>query len=165
MSSFFKNSNSLTCGIAFAFLGGMLWIIIAANRNTMKDFESTLSPKQLVVMEDVKKMRFQIWIKGLFFGFIIALLAARFLPINLGGQNMNACAVAAIAMGINYFYYSFASKPLRMIDHLQPGQVSGWSAVSKDMQKKYHIGLILGLVGSFLLTKGLSNYTSVQAGG
>jgi len=159
-----SNSKTLTCGIAFAFLGGMLWLIIAANRSTIKDFESTLSPQQLAVMEDVKKTRFQIWIKGLFFGFIIALLSARFLPINLGGDNINACAIAAIAMGINYFYYIFASKPVRMIDHLKPGQVTEWAAVRKEMQNKYHIGLILGLVGSFLLTKGLSSSSS-QIGG
>lgn len=162
--SVFTKSKSLTCGIAFAFIGGMLWLIIAANRNVIKSFESTLSPEQIIIMEKIKKMRFQIWIKGLAFGFIIALLAARFLPINLGGDNMNACAIAAIAMGINYFYYIFSSKPLRMIDHLKPGQVAGWSAVSKEMQNKYHMGLVLGLVGSFLLTRGLSS-SSTQIGG
>ena len=123
----------------------------------MKSFQNSLTPKQKIIMEKINKERFQIWIKGLFFGFIIALLSARFLPINLGGENMNACAIAAIAMGVNYFYYIFATKSIRMIDYLTPDQIPAWSQVSQDMQNKYHIGLLLGLVGSFLLTKGLSN--------
>lgn len=156
-----SKSNSFTCAIAFAFIGGMLWIVIAANRNTMQSFETSFTPEQKVIMEEIKKHRFQLWIKGLLFGLLIALLAAKFLPVNLGGQNMNACAIAAIAMGVNYFYYVLSPKPKAMIDFLRPEQIPAWRAVSKDMQKKYHIGLLLGFIGSFLLTKGLSNYSQV----
>ena len=161
----FTTSKSFMCAIAFAFIGGMLWLVIAANRKTLDNFTKSLTPQQRNIMEEIKKMRFQIWIRGLVFGFIIALLSARFLPIDFGGENMNACAIAAIAMGINYFYYMFSNKPIEMIDYLRPEQIEAWKAVKNEMQFKYHIGIVLGLVGSFLLTKGLSNYKNPQVGG
>ena len=42
------NTNSpLTCAIAFAFIGGMLWVILTANNSK----ELSLSPQQTVIME------------------------------------------------------------------------------------------------------------------
>lgn len=163
--SLIPRSKSFMCAIAFAFIGGMLWLVIAANRTVINNFTKNLDVKQMKIMEEIKKMRFQLWIRGLFFGFIIALLAARFLPVDFGGENSNACAIAAIAMGINYFYYMFSSKPIEMIDYLRPDQIEDWKLVKNEMQFKYHVGIVLGLVGSFLLTKGLSNYDNSQIGG
>lgn len=160
-----KSNSPLTCAIAFAFIGGMLWLIITANNSTMKNFMTQLTPDQVVVLERIKKTRFQLWAKGLLIGFLIALIAAKFLPIS--GENMNACAISAIAMGVNYFYYMLSSKEENMLSYLRPEQIPAWLEIKNMMSTKYHIGMILGFVGSFLLAKGLnsSDNSIIQRGG
>lgn len=158
-------NSALMCAIASAFICGMLWLIITSNKSVLSNFENTLSREQLEIMEKIKKERFKIWAQGLLIGFIIALLSARFLPY-FKGENMHACAVAAIAMGINYIYYVLYPKTDNMLVHLRPEQLQPYQEVKSMMSFKYHVGLLLGFIGSFLLTKGLSNYTNLtQLGG
>jgi hypothetical protein len=158
--------SALLCAIATAFICGMLWLIITSNKSVLSNFESSLSREQLEIMEKIKKERFKIWAQGLLFGFIIALLAARFLPFEIKGENMHACAIAAIAMGFNYIYYILYPKSNNMLTHLRPEQLQPYQEIKSMMMFKYHVGLLLGFVGSFLLTKGLSNYTNLnQLGG
>jgi hypothetical protein len=150
-----KSNSPLTCAIAFAFIGGMLWLVVTANNSTMNNFVSQLNQDQLIVLERIKKARFQLWAKGLLLGFVIALIAAKFLPIN--GENASACGVAAIAMGVNYFYYMLSPKEENLISYLRPEQIPAWLEVKNMMSSKYHIGMLCGLIGSFLLAKGLSS--------
>jgi hypothetical protein len=156
-----KSNSPLTCAIAFAFIGGMLWLVITNNNTTMNTFLGQLTPEQAVVMERIKKIRFQIWAKGLLIGFIVALVAAKFLPIS--GENMNACAISAIAMGVNYFYYMLSPKSENMVSYLRPEQVPAWLEVKNMMSTKYHIGMLLGFIGSFLLAKGLNSSSSLTS--
>ena len=149
-----KSNSPLTCGIAFALIGGMIWIVITTNSSNFTKENINLTSDQMIVFERIKKRRFQIWTKGLLLGFLVALIAAKFLPIN--GENMSACAVSAIAMGVNYFYYMLSPKEEEMISYLRPEQIQGWTNVRKTMSRKYQIGMILGIVGSFLLAKGLN---------
>ena len=55
--SFFGNAKSqtLTCAIAFAFIGGMLWLVITANRATMSEFDKSMTAEQHLMMEEIKK--------------------------------------------------------------------------------------------------------------
>lgn len=154
-----KSNSPLTCAVAFAFIGGMLWLVVTSNN--MNNFLSQLSPDQLVVLERIKKARFQIWTKGLLLGFVIALIAAKFLPI--GGENVSACTVAAIAMGTNYFYYMLSPKEEEMISYLRPEQIPAWLEVKNSMSRKYNIGMLCGFIGSFLLAKGLSHQGMSQS--
>lgn len=158
-------NSALMCAISSAFICGMLWIIVTSNKNVMSDFEKTFSKEQLELMEKIKKERFKVWAQGLLFGFIIALLSARFFPYEVKGENMHACMIAAIAMGFNYIYYILYPKKYNMLTHLRPEQLHSYNQVKSTMMFKYHIGLLLGFIGSFLLTKGLSNYTNNQEGG
>jgi len=53
-------------------------------------------------------------------------------------------------------YYMLYPKSAYMVNNLEnKDQSSKWLAVYKTMQYKYHVGMILGLVGYFLLSYGL----------
>ena len=158
-----KTNSPITCAVAFALIGGMLWLTITTNGSTMNNFLSKLTPDQMVVYKRIEKMRFQIWAKGLLLGFIVALMTAKFLPIE--GENMSACAVASIAMSVNYLYYTLSQKNENMLSYLKQEQIASWLEVKSMMTTKYHIGMLLGLIGSFLLSKGLSQTQSSQIGG
>ena len=158
-----KSNSPITCAIAFAFIGGMLWLTITTNGSIMNNFVSSLTPEQMAVYKRIEKLRFQIWAKGMLLGLAVALVAAKFLPIE--GENMGACAISAIAMGVNYLYYTLSPKNENMISYLKPEQISSWLEVKNMMTSKYHIGMLLGLIGGFLLSKGLNTSQSLQRGG
>jgi hypothetical protein len=145
---------------------GMLWLILTADRGLIAEYKDSLEPYQKQIMEIVSKHRMKIWLQGMGLGLVLAIVLGRFVISPLGlGPNANACAFTAILMGVNYMYYMLAPKGTYMISHLRKDQVPGWLAVSKMMQRRYTMGLLLGLVGSFLLSKDLPNLLGGVLGG
>ena len=149
-------NSTLSCSIASALIMGMLWLILTADRGLIADYKNSLEPYQKKIMDIVSKHRMKIWLQGMGLGLVIAIVMRQFVLPTIG-PNTDACAFTAIMMGVNYMYYMLAPKGTYMISHLRDDQVPGWLAVSKMMQRRYTMGLLLGLVGSFLLSKDLPN--------
>ncbi len=143
-----------TCAIAAAFLGGMLWIMFTADKDVLMRYKHSLNDKQLGVYRFVAVNRARIAMTGFMYG---AVLGGLYLLMNRRQAGVvNGCVFAAIAMGVNYFYYNLSDKGTYMIQHLEKSQVPGWLEAKKMMQTKYHVGMLIGLVGCFLMGKGLS---------
>lgn len=143
-----------TCAVAAALIGGMLWIMLTADKGIMNAYKATMTEKQLAIKRAISMNRAIISIQGFMLGAAIALVWL--FTYGRGAPGVKGCIFAAIAMGVNYFYYMLSDKGTYMVQHLKPDQIDEWLAVKKMMQQKYHIGMLLGLGGCFLLGKGLS---------
>ena len=142
------------CATASAFLGGMLWIMLTANKETLNAYEATMNEKQLALKRAISMNRALISVQGFLLG--IALALVWLYTYGRGSATVKGCVFAAIAMGVNYFYYMLADKGTYMVQHLQPDQIDEWLAVKTMMQRKYHVGMLLGLAGCYFLGKGIS---------
>jgi hypothetical protein len=65
------------------------------------------------------------------------------------------CTVAAITLATNYFYYVLSPKSDWMVLHFKhdkPEDAANWLRVYRGMQVNYHVGLVLGIAGTVLLS-------------
>jgi hypothetical protein len=61
--------------------------------------------------------------------------------------------VAAITLATNYFYYVLSPKSDWMVLHLKKSSdAANWLQVYRAMQVNYHVGLVLGIAGTVLLS-------------
>ena len=143
-----------SCIVASAFLGGMVWIMLNTEKETKKEYIKSMDAKQIAIKRAIAKNRAWIWIKGIVIGLIAGLLYLyTYVP---GSANFKGCMFAAIVMTVNYFYYMLADKGTYMVQHLRQDQIGEWLAVKKMYQTNYHVGMLLGVAGFFLLGRGLS---------
>ena len=143
-----------SCAIASALLGGMVWIHLNTNEKTMYELKDTLDPKQKEIYSWIVQNRLRIWFTGLAWG--VALGVAWLMFSKMQNLQRN-CIFSAIVMGVNYVYYMVAPKGTYLIKHLDESQYDEWKNVKVMMQRNYTIGLVLGLVGCYFLSDGISN--------
>ena len=67
------------------------------------------------------------------------------------------CSVAAITLATNYFYYVLSPKSDWMVLHFKKNRnqnedAANWLRVYRGMQVNYHVGLVLGIAGTILLS-------------
>lgn len=144
----------ITCSISMALLIGMLWVNITADKNILQNFEKTFDKTQAKVYSEIKQNRLKLWIQGMILG--IGLGLAWLLSSN-ASAIIKTCGFTSISTLVNYFYYMLTTKPKYMIEYLRKDQIDEWLSVKLMMQRKYHIGLLLGVVGCFMLGKGFSS--------
>lgn len=140
------------CTVAGALIGGMLMIHLNTDRSVMGDFYQTFTPKQMMIMRHIKMMRMRIWATGLLVGLVVAYLLTPKLPSTLLRAD---CVFTGIALLVNYFWYMLCPKDVYMIEHLREDQVDEWLEVKKMMQRNYHLGMLVGGAGVFVLGNAL----------
>jgi hypothetical protein len=77
------------------------------------------------------------------------------------------CSVAAITLATNYFYYVLSPKSDWMVLHFNPqnnqnnnnNDAANWLRVYRGMQVNYHVGLVLGIAGTILLSNAFYSKT------
>lgn len=149
----------LTCAIACAFLGAMFWVMLTADKEVLTAFHASLSTEQAAKMDEIKAMRRNLWIKGMLFGLFAGFAVVWFAQGVLEwGAIMNSCLFSAVVMAVNYFVYMMSKKDQYMIEHLYPAQVPVWLETKKMFQRKYHIGLLVGLFSCFIFQMGLQSH-------
>lgn len=149
----FLNNFTATCAISSAFIMGMFWLIMTADRGALDTYKNQLEPHQQKIMSAIRKHRFKLWVQGLLLGFAVAFGTMYLLPQM--SANMGSCAFTAILMGVNYAYYMLSPKGSYMISHLRQEQIPAYLEVKKMMQGKYITGLVLGVIGTFLMSRGV----------
>ena len=151
------NSENISfCVVAAIFLGASIYTMITCNKcSPFIEYEQSLNPEQKVLYKQIVEERQKIYLTGLVLGTILAFAYLYFNKLDLNPLK-NSCIFVAIALITQYMYYMLYPKSAYMVNNLEnKDQSSKWLAVYKTMQYKYHIGMILGLVGYFLLSYGL----------
>lgn len=144
-----------SCGIAATLIAGMAYCTYMGNRSELvKSYMQTLTPDQQQTYAKIVAERRGIYLRGFGWGL---LLSALLLGIHHQYKSMSRaallCSVAAITLATNYFYYVLSPKSDWMVLHLNKKQdAANWLRVYRGMQVNYHVGLVLGIAGTILLS-------------
>jgi len=143
------------CLIASIFLGAsLLTTIKCTDCAPFSQYEQTLDEEQKQLYKEIKTERAGIYVKGLLLGMIFGGLYF----YNVMGTDYtlaHSCAILSIIMGTQYLVYQLHPKKNWMLNSLKTReQIDGWLEVYKHMKGKYHLGMLLGLVGFGLLSYG-----------
>ena len=148
----------ITCSIGLMFLIANLYVTFTADKTKQKqEFYNTLSEDKIEKYESIIKERRGIYLKGYGLGLILAFISL-FLYEKFGGNDKRKglnkiCFIGGITLLVNYFYYMLSPKTDYMVLHLnEENQRKKWLNINKTMQFKYHIGLLLGIIASMVLS-------------
>jgi len=142
------------CVLGAAFLGSSILTMMASKKSkNFVNFRKLLNQEQLQVYNSITKERMSIYIQGLIFGILLAVLVT--FNSSLKGTN-KLCVFVVIALGVNYLFYALHPKSTYMLLHLTSQQQNAaWLNINKEMKLRCKLGLLLGLVGYVLLGNGL----------
>ena len=151
-----------SCGIAATLIAGMAYCVYMGNRSKLvQDYMRTLSQDQQQTYANIVAERCGIYLRGFGWGL---LLSALLLGIHHQYAAMSRagllCTVAAITLATNYFYYILSPKSDWMVLHFKNNNdhdsknsdAANWLRVYRGMQVNYHVGLVLGIAGTVLLS-------------
>jgi len=114
-------------------------------------FYNTLDEKQKKIYKKVKVERLRIFLEGM----ILGLLLATVLVVSLNGvanENSRVCVFVFVTLIVNAFYYHLAPKSTYMVKHLdKEEQRVAWLEIYKTMKYKKIAGMLMGILGYFLL--------------
>jgi uncharacterized protein YacL len=118
-------------------------------------YRNSLSQEQLKIYQMVSKERLMLAIQGLALGIFLSFVVLLIYKNTLNPVS-NACLFTAIALFTQYLYYMLTPKlsMLQFLDNKE--QVNEWYKVYRFMQNRYHMGMLFGAIGYFLLGFGLS---------
>jgi hypothetical protein len=158
-----------SCGIAATLLAGMAYCTYMGNRSKLvQDYMRTLTADQQQTYAKIAEERRGIYLRGFGWGL---LLSALLLGIHHQYATMSRaallCSVAAITLATNYFYYVLSPKSDWMVLHFNAqnnqnnnnNDAANWLRVYRGMQVNYHVGLVLGIAGTILLSNAFYSKT------
>ena len=150
-----------SCGIAATLLAGMAYCTYMGNRTQlMQDYVRTLTPDQQQTYAKIVEERRGIYLRGFGWGLLLsALLLGIHHQYLTMSRTVLLCNVAAITLATNYFYYVLSPKSDWMVLHFKnannannASDAANWLRVYRGMQVNYHVGLVLGIAGTVLLS-------------
>lgn len=139
------------CSIAFAFILAMLFTMFYNNAD---EFEQILDDHQRDVYKKIKKQRMYLFLHGLIIGMACGIL---YLYIYKNqNQVQKTCTFVAIMFVCTYFYYILSPRDT-ILSHLNNSeQVNKWNQIRLKMKFRYHLGLLIGLIGGGLMCFGIN---------
>ena len=150
----------MICSVSFAisiiFIIGMIYMnIMVYNNKTVKNYRDQLSPELREKYDSIRKERCKIYFQGYILGFILSLFIILYNYIykkDKIGTVYIVCLVLATSFITNYFYYTLHPKSDWMLNNItNPQEAKAWLNMYKEMQKYYHTGMLLGLIGIGIL--------------
>ena len=147
-------NNKIYCLISAIFIGASLYTMIKCKScSPFKDYLSSLDEEQKKLYESIADERLSIYLQGVVIGVTISLVYLYFIK---GTYDIikHSCIFTAITLFVQYIYYSLTPKSAWMVTNLKnQEQTQDWLDVYKFMKYRYHMGMVLGLVGYFLLSR------------
>ena len=151
-----------SCGIAATLFAGMAYCTYMGNRTKLvQDYVQTLTEDQQQTYAKIVAERRGIYLRGFGWGLLLsALLLGIHHQYLTMSRTVLLCNVAAITLATNYFYYMLSPKSDWMVLHFENdnnsnndhSDAANWLRVYRGMQVNYHVGLVLGIAGTVLLS-------------
>tara|TARA_B100000575_G_C22949358_1_gene549108 strand:+ start:221 stop:691 length:471 start_codon:yes stop_codon:yes gene_type:complete len=151
---------AIFCLVGIVFVTAHLVMMFNADKiNQKKSFYETLTPDLVNKYENIIKERRNISLIGYILGLV---LAFSYLIYTKNIKKLNtynsAFFTAGITLLVNYFYYILSNKSDVMIIYLdKEEQRIEWQKIYRSMQLKYHLGLLLGVIGAGLFGSSICN--------
>jgi uncharacterized protein YacL len=152
----------ISCSISVSFIIGMIYFYWMTDKSTIvKEYKSKLPSDLQNRYEKIAKERMAISLQGFLYGFILSLFLI-FYNIRLRKEKMNTTSIVCLVMSTcfitNYFYYVLTPKSDYILNHTNSSeQVKAWLQMYKEMQYNYHMGIVLGIVGTGFLSFAFCN--------
>jgi len=142
------------CLLGFGFLGASFYTSLAKeNPAKFLALETSLDDSQKTIYGLVKAERLRLYLTGLTLGTLISLAFLYYNPPK--SLISTICLFVTISWTICIAFYMLMRKSTYMIQHLtSQDQVNKWLDVYRDMQWRWIVGFILGIVGYSLLCYG-----------
>ena len=136
---------SMSCIVAFALLGSMLYMLFSCNQNDkILYFLSLLDERQQKIYKNIMQERLNIYLQGWVLGLILGFIYLKYYSKN---SQSTYCAFVAIVLGATYAHYTLMPKSTYMLDHIETAQqAKDWLELYKHMKRSCHTGMILGVV-------------------
>lgn len=145
----------LTCGIGVALILGTLFVNLFSHYDggVIKKYRELLTPEQDKIYKEIVRERLRLYFVGQLLGVVLGIVYL-YLSKN-SSSTSRICMFLFIITMTQYFYYTLSPKSKWMLDYLTtPEQTQAWLEVYKHMMKLYHLGLVVGIVGYFIVVKG-----------
>lgn len=137
--------------ISFALTIAFLFATIATtfyNPSIKDDLVKELTIGELAVYFRITIMRRNIYLAGLFLGFLCALVYI-YLSTSTNYYTRLYGALT-ITFVVNYFFYILYPKPIYMLDILDSKKENkAWLKIYRYMQVRYHLAFVFGLLFAF----------------
>lgn len=145
------------CAIGVAFIIGTIITSLAWKGDPIfQTYLRTLDVKQINALENISQNRAALYLQGTIMGIILVALLS-ILGYKQLSPFTNGCTFVAIVLLTQYFYYILMPKSDWMLNHLKTQeQTKAWLGVYRHMSLRWHFGLLIGLVGYFLLGRGVA---------
>jgi len=136
---------SISCLIAFALLGSMIFLTFSMNKNDkILYFLSLLTPDQQQIYKNIIQERLNIYLQGFVIGLIIGLIYIKYYSSK---NTSTYCAFVAIVLVVTYAHYTLMPKSTYMLEHItNQEQSKAWLEIYKTMKYRCHIGMLLGAI-------------------
>tara|TARA_B100000161_G_C33530333_1_gene405696 strand:- start:192 stop:671 length:480 start_codon:yes stop_codon:yes gene_type:complete len=147
------------CLLASGFLGSSLYMMLTnKNSSGYSKLFNSLSKEKKEAFKKIKKERMIIWLKATLFGIFASITFSKFGKQIFGSENIfnRSCINTLIFFSIQYIVYIIHPKSDWMLNHVENNaQAKAWLSKYKYMQRKWHIGIVYGVIGYFLLNMTL----------
>jgi hypothetical protein len=151
----------LSLTIASGFIMASLFTMLQTKKEMLvSDFMRTLTPDQQNIYRKIVQERFDIYMMGQILGLI-----AGCVYLYLAQKRKIPCIQSVgtfllIVTTIQYFFYTLYPKSAMMTEYLtSPESMKEWTKIYKYMQRQYHMGFLVGIVGYSLIAYGVSRRT------
>ena len=143
------------CGISFAFLFTSFFMMISSKKDKFKD---SLGEKYLEIYTKIVNERREIWFLSTVIGIIVTYLYHNNFSMGTNTKIL-ACSNTLVFFLVQYFVYNLYPKKNWMLDHIsEKKDIKSWLEMYKNMKKKWHYGLIIGLLGYLFINYNMLKY-------
>lgn len=151
------------CYLSAGFIGSSIYMMLSKSSKHKKLYQ-TLNNKQKEVYKKIKKERLLIWLKATLLGVLFSIVFAKFgkYYFDMNNSFNRACIGTLIYYSVQYMVYSIHPKSDYMLNHINNNeQAKAWLDIYNSMKNKWHMGMLLGLVGYFLLSMTIFKNKSI----
>jgi len=141
----------ISCIISTVFIIGMIYFYNMTNKSEiMEKYKASLPTDLQNKYNKIAAERQSISYYGYALGFLLSLFIILY-NLQIKGRHLGnltlCCIVMATCFLTNYFYYILSPKSDWMLLHItNPVEVKAWLYMYREMQRNYHMGLVLGII-------------------
>lgn len=151
-----NNNCKISCLVSAIFLGASIYTTLKCSEcPPFKEYQDSLNEEQKNIYKNIVEERKKIYIKGMIFGILLGL---GYIYYFKGSMDIikHSCIFTAIALFTQYLTYNLHKKATYMVRHLENSdQAKKYNDVYVETKYRYHFGMVLGIIGYFLLSNGL----------
>lgn len=141
------------CVLAFGFVGASIFVMLK-DKSYKNELYSKLSDEKKKKYNSIRKERMMIWIKASLLAAFISVSFTKFGDKLFPEKAFNkSCINTLIFFGVQYLAYMLHPKSDWMLNYVEDNeQAKLWLKKYKYMQGRWHMGMLLGIVGYFFLS-------------